>query len=320
MRGVRLTGYKHLEFVEAQTPTPQEGQVLIKTERTSICGSDLRTYDRAHPEENYPFGLGAPCHECLGEVVETQSDELKVGDRVIVIPVNSGGLVEYMAESPNRCIKIPNEGDLSVWMMCQPVGTVMYALQESDNVLGKSVVILSQGPIGLAFTQLIAMAGARQIIVTDLLDYRLDMAKKLGATHTLNPLRDNIEEAVAEITGGHMADIVIEGCGRPETCNQVFRVIKQRGQAILFGMTHTEDSFMFDYNAMYLKVPRINVTNSARAGENIRSIAECVDLVGTGRLDLSHLVTHRMQFDDVQKAYDTYSEKQDNSLKVVMEM
>ena len=77
---------------------------------------------------------------------------------------------------------------------------------------------------------------------------------------------------------------------------------------------------MFYYNAMYLKVTRINVTNSARAGENIRSIAECVDLVGTGRLDLSHLVTHRMQFDDVQKAYDTYSEKQDNSLKVVMEM
>jgi len=320
MKAAKLAGYRKFEFVETPQPQPAEGEVLIKTQRASICGSDLRTYDRAHPEENYPFGLGSPCHECLGEVVETRTNELKVGDRVIVLPTNSGGLVEYMAESSNRCIKLPSYGDLSVWMMGQPVGTVMYAIQESDHVLGKTVVVLSQGAIGLAFTQLMALAGARQIIVTDLLDYRLDVAKKIGATHTLNPIRDNVVEAVEEITGGRMADVAIEACGRPETCNEVFQVLRQRGQAILFGMTHTEDSFMFDYHAMYLKIPRINVTNAARAGESVRSIRECVNLMSQGRLDLSHLVTHRMEFDDVQKAYDTYSEKKDHSIKVVIEL
>ena len=320
MRGARLAGYRKFEIVEVDTPQARDGQVLIKAERASICGSDLRTYDRAHPEENYPFALGAPCHEVLGEIVESRTDELKVGDRVIVIPRNSGGLVEYMAEGPDRCIKIPNEGDLSVWMMGQPVGTVMYALQESDNVLGKSVAIFSQGAIGMAFTQLMALAGARQVIVTDLLDYRLDLAKQIGATHTLNPNRDNVIEAITEITGGGMVDVAVEACGRPETCNDVFKALRPGGQAILFGMTHTEDSFMFDYHEMYMKIPRINVTNSARAGENIRSIRECVDLMEQGRLDLSHLVTHRMKFDDVQKAHDMYSDKTDNIVKVVMEV
>ena len=320
MRGAQLAGYRKFDIIEAATPQTRDGQVLIKTERASICGSDLRTYDRALPEESYPIRLGAPCHEVLGEIVESRTDELKVGDRVIVIPTNSGGLVEYMAEGPDRCIKIPGDGDLSVWMMGQPVGTVMYALQESDNVLGKTVVILSQGAIGLGFTQLMALQGAKHVIVTDLLDYRLDLAKQIGAPHTLNPTRDNIIEAITEITGGQMADVAVEACGRPETCNQVFQTLRKRGQAILFGMTHTEDSFMFDYHAMYTKIPRINVANSAAAGENINSIRECVSLMEQGRLDLSHLVTHRMAFDDVQAAHDMYSDKTDNVIKVVMEV
>ena len=82
MKAAQLTGYKKFEFVEVDRPSPKEGQVLIKTERVSICGSDLRTYDRAHPEESYPFKIGAPCHESLGEVVESRSSELSVGDKV----------------------------------------------------------------------------------------------------------------------------------------------------------------------------------------------------------------------------------------------
>ena len=319
MKAARLVGYKTFEFVDVERPEAVEGQVLIKIQRMSVCGSDLRTYDRAHPEESYPFRVGAPCHECVGEVVESFTNELSVGDRVIVLPTATGGLVEYVAESPARCIKLPSDGDLSVWTMAQPVGTVMYALQQADSVLGKRVAILSQGGIGLAFAQLMAQAGARQVIVTDLLDYRLEAAKKVGATHTINAEREDVLAAVTEMTGGEMVDMAVEACGRPETCNQVFQVLRMRGQAILFGMTHDEDVFPFDYNAMYMRLPRIIVTNSARAGENVRAIRECVDIMAQGRLDLSHLVSHRMKFDDVQTAYDMYSEKKDHSIKVVME-
>ena len=102
MKAARLVGYKTFEFVDVERPEARQGQVLIKTQRMSICGSDLRIYDRAHPEESYPFRVGAPCHECLGEVVESFTSELSVGDRVIFMPTTNGGLVEYAAESPDR--------------------------------------------------------------------------------------------------------------------------------------------------------------------------------------------------------------------------
>ena len=85
MRGAQLAGYRKFDIIEAETPQTRDGQVLIKTERASICGSDLRTYDRALPEESYPIRLGAPCHEVLGEIVESRTNELKVGDRVICL-------------------------------------------------------------------------------------------------------------------------------------------------------------------------------------------------------------------------------------------
>jgi threonine dehydrogenase-like Zn-dependent dehydrogenase len=179
-------------------------------------------------------------------------------------------------------------------------------------------VILGQGPIGLSFTNFVAQAGARQVIVADLHDYRLDVARGLGATHTLNPTRDNVIEAIQEITGGQLADIAIEACGRPETCHQVFESLRMEGTAVIFGIAHDEDVFPFDWNAMTSKLPRMVVTNSARSGNMPEAVAATVDLVSQGRLSLDHLLTHRMGWQDVGKAYELYSGKLDNALKVVM--
>ena len=204
-----------------------------------------------------------------------------------------------MAEPPTRIIPLPDEGDLSTLLMCQPVGTVMYACQRIGSVLGKRVAILGQGPIGLSFTDWMARQGARQVIVTDLLDYRLEIARKLGATHTINASREDGPAVIAEVTHGEMADVVIEAVGRPETANQIFQVMRMQGLVALFGLPHDEDVFPFDYNAMMSKLPTIIVTVSARTPDPTREIKECVDLVAQGRLDLSHMITHRMAFGDV---------------------
>lgn len=179
-------------------------------------------------------------------------------------------------------------------------------------------MVLGQGPIGLAFTDFIARGGARQVIAVDLLDYRLEMSQKLGATHTINALRQNVLEAVAEITGGALADIAVEAAGRPETCHQVFEVLRMHGTAIIFGIAHDEDVFPFDWTAMHSKLPTMIVTNSARSGDMPEAVSTAVDLVSQGRLSVGHLLTHRMKWEDVGRAYETYSNKLENSLKVVM--
>jgi len=196
----------------------------------------------------------------------------------------------------------------------------MYSCQRIGSVLGKRVAILGQGAIGLSFTHWMARQGARQVIVTDLLDYRLEEAKKLGATHTINPTREDVPGVVAEVTGGEMADVVVEAVGRPETSNMIWEVVCKRGLVALFGLTHDQDVFPFNYDAMMNKLPTIIVTRQSRALDPAQYIEECVDLVTQGRLDLSHMVTHRLPFDQVQQAYDMYSDKLDNVIKVVMEI
>jgi threonine dehydrogenase-like Zn-dependent dehydrogenase len=317
MKAARLVGPRRFEFEDVEMPPdPKPGEVLIRNEYFSVCGSDLRTYDRLLKEEEYPLGPGAPCHEQVGIIEKSMVEGLNPGQRVIAL--QAGGLKEYTTIAGFRAVPVPMDDDGSKWVLCQPVGTVLFAVTQIGHLLGKRAVVIGQGPIGLSFTDFLVRGGCRDVIVVDKLDYRLDIAKKLGATHTLNPTRDNVVAAVAEITGGQMADVAIEAVGRPETVEQVFETIKMKGTVIVFGLAHDEDSFMFDWNKMSDKLPRIIVTNSARGGEMPETVDHTVSLVKQGRLSLDHLLTHQMDWTQVGEAYETYSGKKDNSLKIVM--
>ncbi len=320
MRAARLTGPQRFELVHAEPPRPQDGQVLVRVQRLSICGSDLRTYDRVFLEEQYPLELGRPCHECAGVIEESRAQGYTAGQRVIVLPMPQHGLAEYIAEWPYRIVPLPDTGDLSTLLMCQPVGTVLYSCQRIGSVLGKRVAILGQGVIGLAFTHFMAAQGARQVIVTDLLPYRLEAARSWGATHTIDAAREDVSEAVAEITGGEMADVVVEAAGCPETANQVFQVVRKQGLAVLFGLPLHDDVFPFNYDAMMSKLPTILVTVGSRTDDPASYVKQCVDLVHQGWLDPSGLITHRLPFQEVQTAYDIYSRKSDNVIKVILEL
>ncbi|MCH7705825.1 MAG: zinc-binding dehydrogenase, partial [Chloroflexi bacterium] len=148
----------------------------------------------------------------------------------------------------------------------------------------------------------------------------LDFAGIEGTYERRDVDEAGVAAAVEEITQGDLADVVVEAAGRPETANMIWPLLRLHGIAALFGLPHDEDTFPFDYNAMMSKLPTIVATIGARSGNPTQHIKECVDLVAQGRLDLSHLVTHRMTLDDVQKAYDMYSEKTDGIIKVIMDI
>ena len=317
MKAAQLVSPREFDILDVPMPTPQPGEALVRLEHVSVCGSDLRTYDRVLGEKEYPLPIGVPCHECFGVVEESPNSTLKPGQRVVAV-VPGGGLVEYAALSANLCVPVPEAPDPALWVLCQPAGTVVYAVQQMGTILGKRVVVLGQGPIGVMFTDLLVRAGATQVIVTDLHDYRLQVAKSVGATHTINASRENVAEAVAEITGGAMADIAVEACGRPEAAHQVFETLKTEGLAIIFGMAHSEESFLFNWHEMYLKLPRMFVTNSSRSGARADVVRTCVELVAQGRLDFSYLVTHRLAFNEIQQAYDLYSAKTHSAMKVIV--
>lgn len=317
MKAARLVGPRQFEVMDIARPETRPGEVLVRMESLSICGSDLRTYDHTFPEEAYPLATGVPCHECAGVVEESRNDAIKPGQRVIAL---SGGLIEYASVAPGNIVPVAEGIPSDLAVLCQPVGTVVYAIQEIGAVLGRSFVVLGQGPIGLSFTDFLARAGAAKIIVTDPHPYRLEAARNLGATHTIDPTHEDVAAAVADITGGAMAEVSIDCAGTPEVAHQLFQVIRKSGTVVLFALPHEETVFPFDWMAMYEKLPRILTTNSSRGGERLRCVAAAVDLVEQGRLDLSYLVTHHVPFAEVSRAYETYSRKLDNSLKVIIDV
>ena len=320
MKAARLVGPKLFELLEAETPTAQDGQCLVKLERVSVCGSDIRHGFAINPEEMYPMPVGHPCHELAGTIVDSRTDTYHEGQRVIVIPPRgSAGLVEYIASEPDRMILLPDEGSLDDWVMCQPSGTVLYSCQQMPNLLGKNVVVLGQGSIGLSFTMITSRIGARNVISVDLLDYRLEASKGFGSTHQVNPDSEDLETAVAEITGGVGADVVVEAAGYADTFNMSLRLVRQNGTIIVFGIQE-EEFIPLEHNWLMDKQPRIIPTTGARSGDPISHIQEIVALRERGWCDPSKLVTHRVGFSDVQRAYDMYDQREDNIIKVVMDL
>ena len=282
MRAARLAGPKHFEFVDTDMPTASDGQCLVKVERVSVCGSDIRKGYQIHPEEEYPMTIGLPCHEVAGVVVESRTDDFREGQRAIVVPTTgSGGLVEYIVSNPDRMILLPDEGPLDEWVMCQPSGTVLYSCQQMPNLLGKNVLVVGQGSIGLSFTMIISRSGARNVIGADPLDYRLAKAKEFGATHTVNPDKDDIDHAVDEITGGVGPDIVVEAAGYSDTLNMCLRLVRQFGTVIIFGMP-TEDFVSIEHHWLMDKQPRIIPTTGARTSDPTSHIKEIRRAAATG--------------------------------------
>ena len=239
MFAARIASPEKYEIEDIDVPVINDGQCLIKLERWSVCGSDIRhAYGPVHPEEEYPMRHGGACHECAGTIVESKSDKFKVGQRVIVLPGQDGpgGLVEYYPGDEGRMALLPDHGDLGEWIMCQPSGTVLYSCQQMGTILGKDVVVMGQGSIGLSFTAIVARAGARRVIAVDPLDYRLEWGKKFGATHTINPDKDDVDEALAEITDGKLADIAVEASGFPDALSAAIRGATKHGKVIIFGI------------------------------------------------------------------------------------
>lgn len=320
MSVMRTIAPQKLGLFQEKIPEIKNNQCLIKLERWSVCGSDIKSgWDHKKNTRGYPI-----CHELAGTIIETKSEKFNVGQRVIALPspIDIGGLCEFMVGIPEYMAKIPNEGDLSSWVTCQPAGTVLYSCQQIGTIIGKKVLILGQGGIGLSFAAIFARSGASQIICSDPIDDRLSFSKKVGATHVINPSKTSIDDAVAEITNGSMADIVIEAAGYEQTLNDAFRLVKQYGKVIIFGMVRdgNNPSTLTSIATHYLlqNCPTIIPTVGGRSADPIAHIQAMVDLKARGWWDPGELITHQLPFSKAQQAYEMYASRKNGVVKIVL--
>ncbi len=321
MRAIRLMGPRLVEVVDVDAPNPQEGQVLVRAEYLSICGSDMRQYRPVHPEEMYPFPPGVPCHEIVGVVEESRAPGVTAGQRVIALPAGGaggyGGGAELMLSTPERIILLPPDADPYTYIMCQPVGTVIFSAKKLGNMYGKTAAVLGQGAIGVTFTALLHKMGAREVVAIDRHDYRLAWSREQGATVTLNPDRDDVVAAVNDLTGGLGVDAVVEASGDLESINQMALLVKRYGTIILFGLPES-NLVQLDYMSLVRKMATVIPTISAASEAPGEGIREAVSLVADGKLDVDWMVTHRVGLADAPRAYAMYEDYSEQVLKVVM--
>ena len=123
MKIARLVAPRKFEFQNVSDPVMGKNESIIKLERWSICGTDIRaTYGQELSEDKYPLEIGEPCHELAGTIVDTKDKNLKIGDRAIVFPTvgGYGGLVEYLSLPSSNIVKLPSHGDLTEWVYVNP--------------------------------------------------------------------------------------------------------------------------------------------------------------------------------------------------------
>jgi len=340
-RAAFLVGRERVEFREVKVRRPRPGEALVKIEACGVCGSDIHYYQHMRIGEfvvRKPLILG---HECAGTVVAVGRGVkgVREGDRVAVeagmtcgkcrycrsgrynlcpdvvflaTPPVHGAFVQYLVHRAEWLHKLPDGVSFEEGAMLEPFNVGLYAARLAGVWPGDSVAVLGSGPIGLTALLAAKVCGATTIIATDIAPARLRMARKLGATHTINAKKDDPVQVVRELTAGEGVDVVFEAAGTPLTCQQAVEIVRRGGAVALIGMG-AEPAFRMP---MLRVVSReIRLTGQFRYA-NLYPAA--IALVEAGAVDLGAMINRRYPFARLPEALAACAQGDPAALKTMI--
>lgn len=336
VKAVQITGPRRAEIIEVEMPPLAPGDVRVKLQKTCLCGSDIpffaydqqRLADEGRPnfsghidygnKQVYPLAPGLSLHECVGIVAESRSDKFEEGDFVLALPFEQYGFFEYLTLPDARVFPLP-DGPVSKEeiLLSQPLGTLLYGFRMMPELEGKTVAVVGQGPIGLMFNALLKRGGASTVIGIDRFRYRLDVGATLGADESICMDETPVAEAVAAVTNGAMADIVIEAVGHGELAlSSSMDLVRQDGTLMAFGVVDTEFVDRYPLGKAFYKNLTIKHTVGAK---DEGYFLEAARLIADREIDLKPLLTHTLPFEQAQRAYELFVDREDKAIKVVID-
>ena len=329
-----------LRIDEILIPKVGPDDVLIRIRASGICGSDLHYRNGVIPVGKLPITLG---HEIAGVIAEVGDNvnEVKRGDRVCVHYVIScgncafcamgkenlceryqmigkhvnGGFAEYLKAPAKNVLKLPDSipFEQGAIMGCA-VSTPFHALRRAKTSEGSTVMIYGVGGLGMHAVQLSArIFGAGKVIAVDVSREKLDMAEEVGADETVNAVEEDPVKRVMNLTHGRGADVVIDFVGHRETIERAIKCVGKGGRVVVVGMG-AEDIRIFPYQTLIAKEMEIIDVNDHLKPE----LAQLIELVRSGKVDLSKSITHRVSLDDVNKGMELLEKKIGNPIRVVI--
>lgn len=325
MKVAVMTGIGQMAFIERPIPQPQANEVLVKIEAVGICGSDLHYYEQGRIGGfivEPPFVLG---HESAGTVVQTGTavTRLKVGDRVALEPGKTCGqcefcksgrynlcpdviffatppvdgvFQEYVAHEASLCFKLPDSVDSVSGALIEPLAVGFHAVRRGEAAIGQTVVIFGAGCIGLATLLALRAIGIHDVTVVDVLEKRLEMARRLGARHIIQARTANVPAAGRGITGGRGYDLAFETAGLELTTRQSVEMVKKGATIVLIGYSASGEMNL----PVSMALDKELTLRTIFRYRHVYPIA--IQAVADGLIDLGSIVTHSFEFADIARA------------------
>ena len=321
-------------------PNPKIGadEILVEMKACGICGSDLMDW---YLRSRAPLVLG---HEPAGVIVEAGKNVkgFEVGDRVFAhhhvadltcyyckrgdytlcpqfgqTHLEPGGFAEYFkVPAPNLQIdtlKLPQSLSYEEATLIEPVGCCIRAQNKVGIRKGDSVAIIGAGPSGIMHSMLARISGAAQILVSDVVDYRLKMAERLGADLTVNPKQENLVKRVKEATENRGADVVIVTAPNVKAVEDSVQIVRRGGKLLLFAPTQPDQYARLSTHRLFFSEITVIPSYSVSHIETRTAL----QLISSGKIKARELITHRFPLSRTAEAFQTAARSKE-CLKVVV--
>ena len=313
-----------LDMTDLPKPTVGHNDVMIKIRKTAICGTDIHIWkwdEWAQKTIPVPMHVG---HEYVGEIVEIGQEVrgFAVGDRVsgeghitcgfcrncragrrhlcrntVGVGVNrEGAFAEFLVILAFDAFKIPDDISDDLASIFDPFGNATHTAL-SFNLVGEDVLITGAGPIGIMAAAIARHVGARHVVITDVNDYRLELAKKMGATRAVNVGRENLRGVMEELRMTEGFDVGMEMSGVPQAFSELLLHMNHGGKVALLGIPPS--NMAIDWNQVIFKGLEIKGIYGREMFETWYKMAAMLQ----SGLDLTPIITHHFVADQYEAAF-----------------
>lgn len=332
-------GGKDIRIEEIPKPQIKDDEVLIRVRAAGICGSEVHAYAGVSKRRTPPLIMG---HEFTGKVTEVgeKGEGVQIGDRVVVDPIircgtceqcvigrsnicknmrligihRQGAFAEYVAVPAKNCIRLPDNVSFEEGALVEPLSVGIHAVSRIPIKLGDTVVVIGSGIIGLMAMQAAKLAGTAKLVISGggRREYRLELARKLGADIVINSKKEDLVKKIMELTNMKGVDAVLEAVGIQITVQQALRMVKKGGSVAVIGMLVPK----MELEMLDAVVKETEI--KGMYGYTTADFRIALDLISTGRVDVKSMITHLFSLDDTREAFEILHEKRGGVVKVVI--
>ncbi|MCP4726740.1 MAG: alcohol dehydrogenase catalytic domain-containing protein [bacterium] len=339
MRQAVMTKPGKIEFRDVQEPSSGPREVLLRLKNIGVCGSDIHVWHGKHPFTKYPVVQGheySAVIEAVGEKVETAKPGMRAAARPQLIcgecgPCRRGdyhvcqnlrvqgfqapGCAQDLFVVPEeRLVLFPESMSYEQGAMIEPASVGAHSTGIADGFQGKNVVVSGAGTIGNIVAQFVQAKGAPKVLITDISDFRLEIAKTCGIQYTANVTTEPFEDAVKRVFGDDGFQVGFEAAGVQDSIESLIRNIEKGGEVIVLGVYEKDPRI----NMGFVVEHEIKLTGSMMYRHE--DYLEAVEFISKGRIAIDPLITKHFPFRDYNEAYKFIDDQGDKTLKVMIDM